>query len=232
MRPYLLQYAYIVSRHPILSKTAITQRIASFFFLVLSFPFPLTHPLSYSFFLLTPLFFFFPLSSLFSLLSSFSLLFFFFFLFSFFSLLSSFLQLRRYFPSQASVMPTLPEKDFFNYLDSHVVDKRRRALEEYMTRIVQRLPTVSCFLSLAFSLSLFISLFLSFFLRLFTFPCLRLFNYLSIVSIIHPPIKFFIYLFFDQLCFYCLFVLPFISLKLLNMIKMMYQTEVSKILCG
>lgn len=40
-------------------------------------------------------------------------------------------------------MPTLPEKDFFNYLDSHVVDKRRKALEEYMTRIVQRLPTVS-----------------------------------------------------------------------------------------
>ena len=40
-------------------------------------------------------------------------------------------------------MPTLPEKDFFNYLDAHVVDKRRKALEEYMTRIVQRLPTVS-----------------------------------------------------------------------------------------
>lgn len=58
-------------------------------------------------------------------------------------------QLRRYFPSQASVMPTLPEKDFFNYLDAHVVDKRRRALEEYMTRIVQRLPTVSRLLSLS-----------------------------------------------------------------------------------
>jgi hypothetical protein len=67
------------------------------------------------------------------------------------------LQLRRSYPSQANVIHTLPEKDFFRYMDPHVVEKRRKSLEEYVTRIVQRLPTVSpsffSFLSSSASLS-------------------------------------------------------------------------------
>ncbi len=51
-------------------------------------------------------------------------------------------QLRRSFPSQTSMLIVLPEKSFFSAMDATVVDRRRRALEDYMARIVQRLPTI------------------------------------------------------------------------------------------
>jgi hypothetical protein len=51
-------------------------------------------------------------------------------------------QLRRSFPSQTDTLVVLPEKSFFSTMDATVVDKRRRTLEDYMARIVQRLPTI------------------------------------------------------------------------------------------
>ena len=51
-------------------------------------------------------------------------------------------QLRRSFPSQTGTFIVLPEKSFFSAMDATVVDRRRRALEDYMTRVVQRLPTI------------------------------------------------------------------------------------------
>jgi PX domain len=51
-------------------------------------------------------------------------------------------QLRRSFPSQIGQLVPLPEKSFFSSMASSIVDQRRRTLEDYMSRIVQRLPTV------------------------------------------------------------------------------------------
>jgi hypothetical protein len=36
----------------------------------------------------------------------------------------------------------MPEKDFFRFLDAEVVERRRIALEDYMTRIVTKLPSI------------------------------------------------------------------------------------------
>jgi hypothetical protein len=47
-------------------------------------------------------------------------------------------------------------------MDPHVVEKRRKSLEEYVTRIVQRLPTVSFSFLLISLLLLFSSLHLSY----------------------------------------------------------------------
>ena len=99
------------------------------------------------------------------------------FFFRYFSNL--FFQLRRSYPSQASVIHTLPEKDFFRQMDASVVDKRRRALEDYVTRIVQRLPTVrTCFMS-NLCLFLFLPLFMFTFIRLSLLLLLFLYTFIT-----------------------------------------------------
>jgi len=42
----------------------------------------------------------------------------------------------------AASMPSLPAKDMFRFLESDVIEKRRGALENYMSRIVIHLPTI------------------------------------------------------------------------------------------
>lgn len=51
-------------------------------------------------------------------------------------------QLRKYYPNLAKSLIPLPEKDFFNFLESSVVEKRRLALEEYMYAIIVKLPSI------------------------------------------------------------------------------------------
>jgi hypothetical protein len=50
--------------------------------------------------------------------------------------------LKRAFPAMEHSMPRLPAKDFFRFLEQDVIEKRRSALENYMTRIVAHLPTI------------------------------------------------------------------------------------------
>lgn len=50
--------------------------------------------------------------------------------------------IRRHFPQFAGKLGTLPEKDYFRFLDADVIHKRRAALEEYMVKIVTNFPTV------------------------------------------------------------------------------------------
>jgi hypothetical protein len=51
-------------------------------------------------------------------------------------------QLKAKFPTLASSLLTLPQKDFFRSLESDVVQKRRQALEDYMSKIVSSVPSV------------------------------------------------------------------------------------------
>eukprot|EP01038_Epipyxis_sp_PR26KG_P006988 gene6988-9550_t len=51
-------------------------------------------------------------------------------------------KLKKMYPDFSHVMPSLPQKDLFRYLDATVISKRRTALEEYMSRIVSSLPTI------------------------------------------------------------------------------------------
>ena len=50
--------------------------------------------------------------------------------------------LKRCFPAMENGMPRLPAKDFFRFLEQDVIEKRRSALENYMTRVVGHLPTI------------------------------------------------------------------------------------------
>jgi len=50
--------------------------------------------------------------------------------------------LKRAFPAMEHSMPRLPAKDFFRFLEQDVIEKRRSALENYMTRVVAHLPTI------------------------------------------------------------------------------------------
>lgn len=51
-------------------------------------------------------------------------------------------QLRRLFPSLGKSMPTLPEKDYFRFLEADVVERRRSALEDYLSKVLTKLPTI------------------------------------------------------------------------------------------
>lgn len=51
-------------------------------------------------------------------------------------------QLKKAYPQMAHAMPTLPEKDYFRFLEADVVEKRRSSLENYMSKIVTKLPTI------------------------------------------------------------------------------------------
>lgn len=51
-------------------------------------------------------------------------------------------QIRRMFPLLQHNMPSMPEKDFFNYLNSSVIAKRRQGLEDYVSKIVISMPTI------------------------------------------------------------------------------------------
>ena len=50
--------------------------------------------------------------------------------------------LRKHFALLSNNLCPMPEKDFFRFLDAEVVEKRRIALEDYMTRIVTKLPSI------------------------------------------------------------------------------------------
>jgi len=50
--------------------------------------------------------------------------------------------LRKHFAILSNNLCPMPEKDFFRFLDAEVVEKRRIALEDYMTRIVTKLPSI------------------------------------------------------------------------------------------
>jgi len=50
--------------------------------------------------------------------------------------------LKKHFPLLANNLCPMPEKDFFRFLDAEVVERRRIALEDYMTRIVTKLPSI------------------------------------------------------------------------------------------
>lgn len=49
--------------------------------------------------------------------------------------------LRKNYAILSNNLCPMPEKDFFRFLDADVVEKRRIALEDYMTRIVTKLPS-------------------------------------------------------------------------------------------
>jgi hypothetical protein len=56
-------------------------------------------------------------------------------------------EIRKTFPDLTTVagagaLPSLPEKDFFNNLDSAVISKRKDGLEQYFTQIVTKIPAV------------------------------------------------------------------------------------------
>lgn len=51
-------------------------------------------------------------------------------------------KLRADYPTIIGVLPALPSKDFFRFLESEVIAKRRRSLEEYMCSIVTSMPIV------------------------------------------------------------------------------------------
>jgi len=50
--------------------------------------------------------------------------------------------LRKHFALLSNSLCPMPEKDFFRFLDAEVVERRRIALEDYMTRIVTKLPSI------------------------------------------------------------------------------------------
>jgi hypothetical protein len=50
--------------------------------------------------------------------------------------------LKKQFPTLEPTMPKLPKKEFIWSMESTVVSKRRQALEEYMVKIVQSMPTI------------------------------------------------------------------------------------------
>ncbi|RYG68757.1 hypothetical protein EON64_04420, partial [archaeon] len=51
-------------------------------------------------------------------------------------------ELKRFFPALEKNMPKLPKKDFLNKMESGVVARRRAVLEDYMSKIVQSMPTI------------------------------------------------------------------------------------------
>ena len=51
-------------------------------------------------------------------------------------------QLRKSYPHMQTSLGTLPEKDFFRFLENDVVEKRRIAIEEYIYVIITKLPTI------------------------------------------------------------------------------------------
>ena len=50
--------------------------------------------------------------------------------------------LRKHFALLSNNLCPMPEKDFFRFLDAEVVERRRIALEDYMARIVTKLPSI------------------------------------------------------------------------------------------
>lgn len=51
-------------------------------------------------------------------------------------------ELKKQFPSLDKNMPKLPKKELFRSMENSVVTNRRTVLEEYMTKIVESMPTI------------------------------------------------------------------------------------------
>jgi hypothetical protein len=51
-------------------------------------------------------------------------------------------RLKATYQNYVNQIPKLPKKDLFSYLDSAVVAKRRKMLEDYMAKIVLTLPAI------------------------------------------------------------------------------------------
>ncbi len=52
------------------------------------------------------------------------------------------IKLRKIFPNLSKNMPLLPKKDYLNSKKSDFILQRRAALEEYMNKIVQTMPSI------------------------------------------------------------------------------------------
>jgi hypothetical protein len=51
-------------------------------------------------------------------------------------------RLKNAYPTFINQIPKLPKKDIFSYLDTTVIAKRRKMLEDYMTKVVLMLPAI------------------------------------------------------------------------------------------